>query len=288
MQENDKKFSLYERTVIFLKKFCYSLDSFLIWLSATIISLTLFSFVLYVIGFNFVLILWIDLLPFEWVASRLLVLLISGALRFIFSFRIFSMIADNFKLKYLIYGLVVGLILFVSNIAYYKYISFLDNIKDESYTGGLEEGFNNGYYEAKDEFYYSRHNEGYNDGYDKGLEIGYSNALVENRGSNIDSYNNGYEAGKKKGYSQVKERVIIKEVENDNGYAEKSTEDSNLTDTFTIGDSKEKVKRIMGTPTDVAVYNGLGQEVWNYDSSRITFENGLVKEYSNNGELKIE
>ena len=54
---------------------------------------------------------------------------------------------------------------------------------------------------------------------------------------------------------------------------------------FTIGSTKDEVKKIMGSPTSI---DKLMNEVWWYDVSYITFENGKVSAYSNNGNLRVK
>lgn len=46
-------------------------------------------------------------------------------------------------------------------------------------------------------------------------------------------------------------------------------------DYFTIGSTKEDVKKVMGPPTSIDSYF----DTWYYDTSTITFSNGKVKEY---------
>lgn len=41
---------------------------------------------------------------------------------------------------------------------------------------------------------------------------------------------------------------------------------------FTFGSHKDDVARIQGTPTSVVVYRALGEEVWGYVSSSVTFD----------------
>lgn len=50
---------------------------------------------------------------------------------------------------------------------------------------------------------------------------------------------------------------------------------------YTLGSSKEEVKRIQGSPTRISNYETIG-EIWGYGSSTITFKNGRVYEYSDN------
>lgn len=47
-------------------------------------------------------------------------------------------------------------------------------------------------------------------------------------------------------------------------------------DYFTIGSTKEDVKKVMGPPTSINKYF----DRWEYANSSVTFENGKVKEYS--------
>ena len=54
---------------------------------------------------------------------------------------------------------------------------------------------------------------------------------------------------------------------------------------FTIGSTMDEVKSIMGSPTSI---QKLLNEIWFYDVSYITFKNGKVSEYSNNGELRVK
>jgi hypothetical protein len=57
---------------------------------------------------------------------------------------------------------------------------------------------------------------------------------------------------------------------------------------FSIGNSKNDVRAVQGTPTSINKYASLGQEVWSYDYSTVTFQNNVVYEYSNNADnLKI-
>ena len=41
---------------------------------------------------------------------------------------------------------------------------------------------------------------------------------------------------------------------------------------FTFGSHKDDVIRIQGTPTSVVVYSALGEEVWRYGFSSVTFD----------------
>jgi outer membrane protein assembly factor BamE (lipoprotein component of BamABCDE complex) len=57
---------------------------------------------------------------------------------------------------------------------------------------------------------------------------------------------------------------------------------------FTIGSTKEEVLEAQGNPTSVHKYESWGEEVWDYSYSTVTFQNGWVKEYSNNaGNLRV-
>jgi outer membrane protein assembly factor BamE (lipoprotein component of BamABCDE complex) len=55
---------------------------------------------------------------------------------------------------------------------------------------------------------------------------------------------------------------------------------------FTIGSSKDEVLNIQGTPSSISEYGNTSN--WYYGSSRIEFINNKVKEFSNNGKLKIK
>lgn len=48
---------------------------------------------------------------------------------------------------------------------------------------------------------------------------------------------------------------------------------------FGQGSSMDDVKKIMGTPTSITKNDFAKQETWYYDSSSITFKNGLVNEW---------
>lgn len=50
---------------------------------------------------------------------------------------------------------------------------------------------------------------------------------------------------------------------------------------FTIGSSLDHVRRLQGTPTSITKFELLGQEIWTYGYSRITFKNSRVQQYSN-------
>jgi outer membrane protein assembly factor BamE (lipoprotein component of BamABCDE complex) len=56
---------------------------------------------------------------------------------------------------------------------------------------------------------------------------------------------------------------------------------------ITLGSSKAQVQEIMGTPRSLQSYESLGQEVWYYGFSSITFKDGKVYEWSNQGNLKV-
>lgn len=49
---------------------------------------------------------------------------------------------------------------------------------------------------------------------------------------------------------------------------------------FTIGSTKDEVLQVQGNPTSISKYDGMNQEVWSYEFSRITFIDGRVTEYS--------
>jgi len=50
---------------------------------------------------------------------------------------------------------------------------------------------------------------------------------------------------------------------------------------FTLGSTKEEVRRVMGTPTSINVYQALGKEEWHYSYSTVTFNNkGIVVEWN--------
>jgi len=52
---------------------------------------------------------------------------------------------------------------------------------------------------------------------------------------------------------------------------------------ITIGSTKRDVLRIQGTPKNIQKYESLHQEVWDYGSSSIDFENDRVRQWSNYG-----
>lgn len=82
---------------------------------------------------------------------------------------------------------------------------------------------------------------------------------------------------------------ILTEIENElvaakeaiSEYRKFNTDPDNY---FTIGSAKEEVKRIMGAPTDINSY----LDWWYYGYSHIEFENGKVKAYSNQGNLRVK
>jgi hypothetical protein len=85
------------------------------------------------------------------------------------------------------------------------------------------------------------------------------------------------------------ENKIVLEVQNDlnavkdeiTAYKKFETDPNNY---FSIGSTKNEVKKIMGVPTSIDEYfNG-----WYYGTSRITFKNGKVSEYSNDGNLRVK
>ena len=57
--------------------------------------------------------------------------------------------------------------------------------------------------------------------------------------------------------------------------------------TFRIGSSKAEVKRLMGTPTRIFQYTGIGQEDWYYGYSQIQFRSGKVSGWQNQGNLLV-
>lgn len=58
---------------------------------------------------------------------------------------------------------------------------------------------------------------------------------------------------------------------------------------FTIGDTKEKVKSIMGVPDKISDYEMIGTSTWNYDFSSIEFKGNIVSSYSNlSGNLRVK
>ncbi|GAB3026615.1 J domain-containing protein [Spirosoma pulveris] len=58
---------------------------------------------------------------------------------------------------------------------------------------------------------------------------------------------------------------------------------------FTIGSTKDHVLELQGTPTAINKYEPLNKEVWKYGLNSITFNHGLVQEYSNfNNLLKVQ
>lgn len=61
----------------------------------------------------------------------------------------------------------------------------------------------------------------------------------------------------------------------------------NSSDYFTIGSTEEEVLDVMGDP-DNLLDLGIGGKVYTYEGSRVTFEDGKVKSYSNYGRnLKV-
>ena len=65
-----------------------------------------------------------------------------------------------------------------------------------------------------------------------------------------------------------------------------STKKSDSQTTFGLGSSEDDVKRIMGTPTSIRDYTFF--VVWSYDVATVTFENGVVSQWSNyNNRLKV-
>ncbi|MEI9943783.1 MAG: J domain-containing protein [Chitinophagaceae bacterium] len=50
---------------------------------------------------------------------------------------------------------------------------------------------------------------------------------------------------------------------------------------FTIGSTKNEVLQVQGDPTGINKYEAMGEEVWSYGFSTVTFKRGLVSEYSN-------
>jgi len=54
-------------------------------------------------------------------------------------------------------------------------------------------------------------------------------------------------------------------------------------DYFTVGSSKDEVLQAQGNPTGINKYEEMGEEVWSYGFSTVTFKNGRVSEYSNTG-----
>ena len=60
-----------------------------------------------------------------------------------------------------------------------------------------------------------------------------------------------------------------------------STKSQNSVDYFTVGSSKDEVLQAQGNPTGINKYEAMGEEVWRYDFSTVTFKNGRVSEYSN-------
>ncbi len=85
------------------------------------------------------------------------------------------------------------------------------------------------------------------------------------------------------------ESKIITQVQNDlkavneeiTAYKKFETDPANY---FSIGSTKEEVKKIMGPPTGTNDFF----DYWYYGLSRITFKNGKVSEYSNDGNLRIK
>ena len=61
-------------------------------------------------------------------------------------------------------------------------------------------------------------------------------------------------------------------------------------DHFTRGSSQGEVLSVQGTPDEINTYRATGIEIWNYGWSTVTFSlaNGLVTEWRNDGNLKIE
>lgn len=52
---------------------------------------------------------------------------------------------------------------------------------------------------------------------------------------------------------------------------------------FTIGSTEDEVIQVMGDPTSVHKFESLKEKMFFYGTSIVTFRNGKVKEYSNNG-----
>lgn len=210
---------------------------------------------------------------------RLIVIAIGIIFRILGEFYIFQRLGKLLNLKKLIVTSIIITGIIVGN----KYV---ENIKIKTYAKAYDIGYNKGFNKGKDKYYYTRHNEGYNKGYEKGKEIGYSNASVELRANQEESeinqediessYNDGFKNGYDLGYKE--------------GKFSKTIEDNKVIDTkyFNIGDTKERVKAIMGTPTSIDVFESLNEELWHYDLSSITFKNGIVKEYNNYGDLLVE
>ena len=61
-------------------------------------------------------------------------------------------------------------------------------------------------------------------------------------------------------------------------------------DHFTRGSSHDEVLLVQGTPDEINTYRATGIEIWNYGWSTVTFSlaNGLVTEWRNDGNLKVE
>jgi len=69
---------------------------------------------------------------------------------------------------------------------------------------------------------------------------------------------------------------------NDNKYNEEDLNQTYTTgnDYFTTGSTKNEVLKVQGEPTSISKYEGMNEEVWTYDFSRITFKSGRVSEYN--------
>jgi curved DNA-binding protein CbpA len=53
---------------------------------------------------------------------------------------------------------------------------------------------------------------------------------------------------------------------------------------FSIGSTKDEVLQVQGNPTEIDKYESIGEEVWSYEFSTVTFKNGKVNEYANTSE----
>jgi hypothetical protein len=56
---------------------------------------------------------------------------------------------------------------------------------------------------------------------------------------------------------------------------------------YSIGATKDEVLQVEGTPARISTFEPIGEEIWTYSSSTVTFSNGRLKEYDNNGELSV-
>lgn len=57
----------------------------------------------------------------------------------------------------------------------------------------------------------------------------------------------------------------------------------NASHRFSIDATQNEVRKIQGEPDDIVKVSALNQEIWYYEMSSITFENGRVSEYANIG-----